>query len=147
MLVDMKNLLVVGDPFARVRKRSPESVFLYAKQESHNKQGKKNSDLTQSRRVNSSIIMGGARGVRRFSNAMLIEIVLAAMQRKKNSVSESLILSQLVGNEFVLKNVNLITSGESIRESSLLGGKNSDANCPSASGAHFDDHLFSLRES
>ena len=134
MLVDVKNFLVVGDPFTRVRNRSPESVFLYAKLESHNRQGKKNSDLTQSGRVNSGIIMGGARGVRRFSNAVLIEIVLAAMQRKKNLVSESLVLSQLVGNEFVLKNVNLIISGASIRESSSLGGENSDAAATSLSG-------------
>nr|POF11233.1 hypothetical protein CFP56_78884 [Quercus suber] len=71
--------------------------------------------------------MGGARGVRRLSNSMLTEIVRAAMQhKKKNSVTESAILSQLIANEFLLKNVNLVTNTESIPEtSSLIPGLNS----------------------
>lgn len=131
MLVDVKNLVVTNDPLGRVRNRSPDSVFLYAKPESGHsgKYSKKNSDRTQSiRPVNSAVIMGGARGVRRLSNAMLIEIVRAATQhKKKGSVSESGVLSQLVSNQFVLKNVNLITSTESIAGASSLGGRNSAA--------------------
>ena len=129
MLVDVRNLIVMNDPLGRVRNWSPDFVFVYAKPE--NKQGKRNSDRTQSHRVDSGVVMGGARGVRRFSSAVLIEIVRAAMQqqkkKKKNSVSESAVLSQFVGNEFMLrsKNVNLISSGESIPEASSLGGKNS----------------------
>ncbi|KAI4348685.1 hypothetical protein L6164_009379 [Bauhinia variegata] len=125
MLVDVKNLVVVNDPLGRVRNRSPESVFLYTKSEG--KYSKKNSDKTRSNRsVNSGIIMGGARGIRRLSNAVLIEIVRAAMQhKKKNSVSESAILSQLASNEFMLKNIDLVTSTESIPDASSLVGRNS----------------------
>lgn len=65
--------------------------------------------------------MGGGRGVRRLSNAMLTETVRATMQHKrKNSVSDSLILSQLAGSGFVAKNVNLVTSTESIPDASSL---------------------------
>ncbi|KAL2501761.1 hypothetical protein Fot_35609 [Forsythia ovata] len=74
--------------------------------------------------------MGGARGVRRLSNAMLTEIARAAMQhKKKNSVTELGLFNQLVGNEFILKNVNLITSGDPIPEMSSLGGSNSKSGC------------------
>ncbi|KAJ7972209.1 Transmembrane protein [Quillaja saponaria] len=128
MLVDVKNLMVVNDPLGRVRNRSPESVYLYTKPESTSgKQNKKNSYKNQSHfLVNSAIIMGGARGIRRFSSSMLTEIVLAAVQKKdKRSVTESGILSQLVSNVFMLKNVNLITSTELIPETSSLTGQNS----------------------
>lgn len=65
--------------------------------------------------------MGGARGVRRLSEVVTLEIVRAATQhkKKKNSVTESAVLSQLVGgSEFVLrnKNVDFIASAESIPE-------------------------------
>lgn len=121
MLVDVKSVLVLEDPFGRVRNRSPESVFLF---------GKKNSEKTRSTqgRVNSAVVIGGARGVRRLCNTVLVEIVRAAMQhKKKNSVSDSVVLSQLVGNEFMWKskNVNLIASTESIPEASSLVGRNS----------------------
>ncbi|KAF1898167.1 hypothetical protein Lal_00032932 [Lupinus albus] len=122
MLVDVKNTLIMKDPFGRVRNRSPESVFLF---------NKKKSDKNRStqRRVNSGVILGGARGVRRLCNAVLVEIVRAAMQHnKKNSVSDSVILSQLVGNDFMWKSnniVNFVTSTESIPEASSLVGHNS----------------------
>lgn len=118
MLVDMKNILLLGDPLGRVRNRSPESVFLYSTSSKH---AKKNSDKT--RQVNSAVVLGGARGVRRLSNAMLTEIVRAAMQQHKgkHSLTESGILNQLVRNEFILKDsVNLITSTESIPDTSSL---------------------------
>ncbi|KAK7244545.1 hypothetical protein RIF29_39369 [Crotalaria pallida] len=125
MLVDVKNTIILKDPLGRVRNRSPESVFLFSK---------KNSDKTRStqRRVNSGVIIGGARGVRRLCNAVLVEIVREAMQqqnkKKKNSVSDSVILSQLVGSEFMWKNnnnVNFVSTTESIPEASSLGGHNS----------------------
>ncbi|KAL2480649.1 hypothetical protein Adt_33615 [Abeliophyllum distichum] len=130
VLVDVKEMLLVGDPLGRVRNQSPESVHLSSITHSlSTKHGKKKSDKTQSTRqksVNPAIIMGGARGVRRLSNAMLTEIARAAMQRKKkNSVTELGLFNQLVGNEFILKNVNLITSGDPIPELSSLGGSNS----------------------
>ncbi|KAK9289780.1 hypothetical protein L1049_007939 [Liquidambar formosana] len=93
MLVEVKNTLILGDPLGRVRNRSPESVYLptTAPASKSSKHNRKNSDKT--RPVNPSIIMGGARGVRRLSNAVLTEIVRATMQRKgKNSVTESGIL-------------------------------------------------------
>ncbi|KAK4281891.1 hypothetical protein QN277_013335 [Acacia crassicarpa] len=126
MLVDAKNLVVTSDPFGRVRNRSSESVFVYHLPDS--KHSKKISDRSQSKRpVDSAVIMGGERGIRRLSNAMLIGIVRDATQHKKNTASESAVLSQLVGNDFVLKNINLITSTESIPDATSLGGRNSPA--------------------
>ncbi|KDO49863.1 hypothetical protein CISIN_1g008901mg [Citrus sinensis] len=124
-LVDTKHLLLLGDPLGRVRSKSPESVHVSLK--SWDKHSKRNSDKTQSHHsVNSAIITGGAKGVRRLSNAMLTEIVRAAMQhKKKSSVTESGVLSQLVGNEHILKNINLITSTESIPDASSLTGSSS----------------------
>ncbi|MED6169555.1 hypothetical protein PIB30_022339 [Stylosanthes scabra] len=128
MLVDVKNAVVVSDPLGRVRNRRSESVFLFVKH------GKKNTDAsrTSQRPVNSAVVMGGARGVRRLANAVLVEIVRASMQQKKrkNSVSESAILSQLAGgNEFVLKakGVELMEASESIPDASQLSGRNSGA--------------------
>ncbi|XWS56282.1 hypothetical protein CRYUN_Cryun09bG0072600 [Craigia yunnanensis] len=122
MLLDIKSLMLLSDPLGRVRNRSPESVYLLTKESSSGKHSKKNSDKTQSYcQVNSVILMGGTRGIRRLANAMLTEIVRATMQhKKKNSISETGILSQLVGNGYILKNVNLITSTESIQEASSL---------------------------
>ncbi|KAK8984748.1 hypothetical protein V6N11_020063 [Hibiscus sabdariffa] len=108
-----------------IRNRSPESVYILTKESSSGKHSKRNSEKTQSHHhlVNSGILMGGARGIRRLSNAMLTEIVRATMQhRKKSSVSESGVLSQLVGNGHIPKNVNLITSTESIQDASSLMG-------------------------
>ncbi|KAA8517110.1 hypothetical protein F0562_017403 [Nyssa sinensis] len=132
MLVDVKEILVLGDPFSQVRNRSPESVYLSPVSDSttpNNKHGKKNSAKTHSQNpVNPAIIVGGARGVRRLSNAMLTEIVRAATQHKrKNSVSESGIFNQLVGNQFILQNVKLIRSTESITDASSLTGLNSNS--------------------
>ncbi|CAL0326629.1 unnamed protein product [Lupinus luteus] len=124
MLVDVKNMLILKDPFGSVRNRSPESVFLFT-----NKNSGKTRSKTQ-KRVNSGVVIGGARGVRRLCNAVVVEIVRAAMQcsKEKNSVSDSVILSELAGNEFMRKgsnNVNIIGSTESIPEASFLVGRNS----------------------
>ena len=128
MLVDVKNLVLFSDPLGRVRNRSPESVYIRTKQESgSSKHNRKISEKAQSHsQVNSAILMGGARGIRRLSIAMLTEIARVAMQhKKKSSVTESGILSQLVGNVHVLKNIDLITSTESIPGMSSLTGSNS----------------------
>ncbi|XP_022859100.1 uncharacterized protein LOC111379890 [Olea europaea var. sylvestris] len=130
LLVDVKEILIVGDPLGRVRNQSPETVHLTSTIHSlPTKHGKKKPDKTQSTRqksVNPAIVMGGARGVRRLSNAMLTEIARAAMQHKKNnSVTESGLFNQLVGNEFILKDVKVMTSAEPIPELSSLGGSNS----------------------
>ncbi|XP_009623760.1 uncharacterized protein [Nicotiana tomentosiformis] len=119
MLVDVKEYLVLGDPLSQLKYRSPETVMLPTIV--HNK--KKNSEK---KLVDSGIVFGGARGIRRLANAMVTEIVRVAIQhKKKNSMSESGLFNQLVGNEFMLKNVNLINSGESIHELSSLTGLNS----------------------
>ncbi|KAF3442687.1 hypothetical protein FNV43_RR16604 [Rhamnella rubrinervis] len=127
MMVDVKNLVVLGDPLSRVRNKSPESVLLFQKAEttSTSKHGKKNSDKTQSSHfpVNSAIVTGGTRGIRRLSNAMLTEIVRAAIKHKrKSAVTESDILNQLVGNEFIVKNINLMKSTESVPDPSSVAG-------------------------
>ncbi|KAL4340971.1 hypothetical protein GQ457_08G011420 [Hibiscus cannabinus] len=129
MLLDVKSLMLLSDPLGRVRNRSPESVYLFTKESSSGKHGKRNSDKTRSHpQVNSAILMGGARGIRRIANAMLTEIVRAAMQHKKrNTMSESEILSQLVGNGRVLKNVDLITSTESIQKTTSLTNSSSNS--------------------
>lgn len=121
MLVDLKEVLLLGDPLGRVNNKSPESIYLSTFPNlSKSKHGRKNSELTQVS-VNPSIIFGGARGIRRLTNAMLMEIVRTAMQRKrKNTVSESGVLSQLVKNEYFLKNVKLTITPELTPEASLL---------------------------
>ncbi|MBA0607186.1 hypothetical protein Godav_019528 [Gossypium davidsonii] len=130
-LVDVKSMMLLSDPLGRVRNRSPESVYLLTKESSTGgKHSKRNSDKTQSHlQVNTAILMGGARGIRRLANAMLTEIVRATIQhkKKKNSISESEILSQLVGNGYLLKNVDLITSTESIQEASSLMSSSSNS--------------------
>ncbi|KOM34196.1 hypothetical protein LR48_Vigan02g034600 [Vigna angularis] len=127
MLVDVNSVLIFNDPLGRFRNRSPDSVFVFPKRG-------RNSQRTQSRRpVNSAVLMGGARGIRRVSQATLVEIVRAAV--RKNSVSDSAILSQLASNEFVLKNVDLIVASEPLPEpSSFTFGTTS-----------FSDHLIIQR--
>lgn len=135
MLVDVREVLLLGDPLSRIRSRSPETVQLLSTEavtaHTSNKQhGKKNSvKQTQSQKpVNSAVVMGGARGVRRLSNAMLTEIVRVTTQhKKKNAVTESGLFNHLVGNEFILKNVNVVTSTESVPEVSSLTGVNSNS--------------------
>ncbi|XP_014511402.2 uncharacterized protein LOC106770090 [Vigna radiata var. radiata] len=113
MLVDVSSVLIFNDPLGRFRNRSPDSVFVFPKRG-------RNSERTQSHRhVNSAVMMGGARGIRRISQATLVEIVRASVQlKRKNSVSDSAILSQLASNEFVLKNVDLIVGSEPLPEPS-----------------------------
>ncbi|KAF5473269.1 hypothetical protein F2P56_009893 [Juglans regia] len=136
MLLDVKNSIVVGDPLGRVRNRSPLSVHLSTKPgSSSGKHSKTNSDKPHSRfQVNSAVIMGGTRGVRRLSSAMLTDIVRASMHKKKNSVIESTILSQLVASEFQSTNINLMTSTESTPDMSSLAGLNS---APSTSSSDY----------
>ncbi|XP_059309255.1 uncharacterized protein LOC132060299 [Lycium ferocissimum] len=115
MLVDVKEFIVLGDSLSQLKNHSPESVILTTIPSK-----RKNSEKRQ---INPGIVFGGARGVRRLANAMLTEIVRVIMQHKRrNLVSESVLFNQLVGNEFILKNVNLIVSGESIHELSSLTG-------------------------
>ncbi|MCD7465321.1 hypothetical protein HAX54_001037 [Datura stramonium] len=103
MLVDVKEMFTLSDPLSRV-------LVSTVTQSNHLR---KNSN--HKRQANPAIIMGGSRGIRRLSNAMLMEIVRESMQqkkKKKNSVTESVLFNQLVGNEFILKNVDLISLTE-----------------------------------
>ncbi|XP_047957587.1 uncharacterized protein LOC125203314 [Salvia hispanica] len=121
MLVDVKEFLILGDPLGRVRTQSPESVLVTAV----GRHGKRNSEKTW---VDSGVLMGGSRGIRRLCNKMLTNIVRATMHqqvKKKNPVSESSLFNQLVGNDYVLKEVNLIVSTESLGEVSSLSGSGS----------------------
>ncbi|XAR68514.1 hypothetical protein NMG60_11003657 [Bertholletia excelsa] len=127
MLVDVKEVLLLGDPLSRVRTRSPETVILSAVEAAApgGKHGKKHMAKAQAhtdKTVTPAVIMGGAREVRRLSNVMLTEIVRSATatQKKKNPVAESTLFNQLAGNEFVLQNINVVTSAESFPDASSL---------------------------
>ncbi|KAG8648906.1 hypothetical protein MANES_08G051300v8 [Manihot esculenta] len=133
MLVDVKRLLLLSDPLGRFRNRSSESVYITTKQETisstkHAKRKDKNNNSNKSAshsQVNPAILMGGTRGIRRFSNAMLTEIVRVAMKHKGKSTTESAILSQLVDNGHILKSIDLIKLSESIPAASELSESNS----------------------
>ncbi|XP_057488021.1 uncharacterized protein LOC130774044 [Actinidia eriantha] len=127
MLVDVREVFLLGDPLSRLRTRSPESVHM-ATESTNIKHGKKNSVKTQSHSVSPAVVMGGSRGVRRLSNVMLTEIVRAVTQHKrKNPVTDSGLVNQLVGNEFLLKNANVVASTEPIPDASSLTGSNSNS--------------------
>ncbi|KAI3678037.1 hypothetical protein L6452_37316 [Arctium lappa] len=125
MLVDVKEVLLLGDPLGRVRNRSPESVFL-SSTPPPTKHNRKTSDVkTHQKTINPAVIMGGARGVRRLSAAMQTEIVRATTNQQHNKrtpVTESALLSRLATNEFVQKSIRLVVSAESIPEASSLSG-------------------------
>ncbi|KAL6530470.1 hypothetical protein OROMI_028359 [Orobanche minor] len=130
MLVDIKDILLLGDPLCRVRNHSPESVILKTQTRcSPGKHGKRKMERFESTRRNllhPSVVMGGSKGIRRLSNAMFMGIVRASIQHnnnknKKNVVAESSIFNQLVGNDYLLTNVNLTVSTELPDLSSLSG--------------------------
>ncbi|KAI4381512.1 hypothetical protein MLD38_007577 [Melastoma candidum] len=130
MLVDVKNWVVLSDPFVGMQDRSSETVVIWGETNSEDRKrhgkGKKDgvSDTAQSgpQRANPGAIVGGMRGVRRVADAMQTEIVRAAMrmqhqQRRKGgaatgALAESVVMGQLVGNEFLAKNVELVVSAE-----------------------------------
>ncbi|KAL2327042.1 hypothetical protein Fmac_020469 [Flemingia macrophylla] len=115
MLVDVKSVVFFNDPLGRVRNRSADSVYVFPS----GKHGRNSERTRPPRLVNSAILMGGGRGIRRVANAMLVAIVRGAMQHKRrNPVSDSAILSQLVGNEFAMRSVELVVSSESVPETS-----------------------------
>ncbi|GJS24920.1 hypothetical protein Tco_0453552 [Tanacetum coccineum] len=127
ILVDVKEVLLLGDPLPRVRTSSPETVVLSYSQLPTTKQNHKISDITQKKTVNPQIIIGGGRGVRKLSAAMLMEIVRVTASTKKKSpssspITESVLLNRLVTNKYVLKSIRLVDSGESIQEASSLTG-------------------------
>ncbi|CAN7013771.1 unnamed protein product [Brassica oleracea var. botrytis] len=109
MLVDAKTSLILGDPLTRIRNRSPESVLFFSK---------------HSNKINPAVIIGGAKGIRRLSSAMHTEIARATIQqqqhKKRSSVSESGVLSQLVGNVHMTKGFEVVGLREMIAEASSL---------------------------
>lgn len=128
VLVDVREVFLLGDPLGRVRTRSPEWVQLTTDTTVANKHG---TELVTRKRVNSGLILGGARGVRRLASTMLTEIVRAAtttQHKRKNSVTESAILSQLAENEHVLKSANVNTFTESVPDVSSLDRISSNSN-------------------
>ncbi|PIA53520.1 hypothetical protein AQUCO_00900244v1 [Aquilegia coerulea] len=123
MLVNAKDVILLGDSLARIRSKGGESVHLWKNSGNSRSHGKKDT-----KSVTADAIMGGMRGIRLLSNAMLNEIVRAAIQHKsKSTISDSVILSQLVNNESLLKSLNIVTSTESSIPSatSLVSTKNS----------------------
>ncbi|XP_074276820.1 uncharacterized protein LOC141600480 [Silene latifolia] len=128
MLLDANNALVVSDPFTRVRNRSSESVFIWSNPVTRH--GKRNPNQEQRSQVNPGVLIGGARGLRRFTNAALTEIVRVSIEHKgknRNSVTESGVVNQLLHSGHLLKSINLITSAESIPDSGSLVHLNSAA--------------------
>ncbi|KAL8258624.1 hypothetical protein R6Q59_026577 [Mikania micrantha] len=122
MLVDVKELLLLGDPLNRVRNPTPESIFLFSTQlpKPHRKTSKSRRKI-----INPSLIIGGERGVRRLSAAMLTEIVRSTTRQhhnRKNPITESALLSQLAANEFLQKSIRFVEPNESIRDLGSLGG-------------------------
>lgn len=120
MLVDLNELLLLGDPLARVKNLTPESIVLVSTPPP--KHGRK-TNKTHRKTVNPSLILGGERGVRRLSAAMLTEIVRSTTRQhhnKKNSITESALLSQLAANEFLQKSIRFVVSAESIADPSAL---------------------------
>ncbi|KAK9065756.1 hypothetical protein SSX86_015157 [Deinandra increscens subsp. villosa] len=133
MLVDAKEvlqLLPLGDPLTRVRTSNPESVTLFLTKLNGRKN--KTTDKRPPGSVNPVVIVGGLRGMRRLSAAMLTEIVRATTHKRKTKTktpaTESALLSRLAGSESVQKNMNMIIeihlvgSAESVPEASSLGG-------------------------
>lgn len=122
MLVDVKELLLLGDPLARVKNHTPESIFLSSTPPpKHTRKNNKHHRKS----INPALIIGGERGVRRLSAAMLTEIVRSTTRQhhnKKNLVTESTLLSQLAANEFLQRSIRFVTSTESIPEPSSLTG-------------------------
>ncbi|XP_051149919.1 uncharacterized protein LOC127264427 [Andrographis paniculata] len=140
MLVDMKEFLLLGDPLNRVRTHRPESVILKSTALPRNVKKNTIKDPTRVKQVNPGIIMGGSRGIRRLAGEMLTAIVRASVEqqtRKKNPFTESDLFNQLVRNEYVLKNVNVVVSTESVPE---LGSG-------SKSGPHLLTKNYSLQRS
>ncbi|CAG7905444.1 unnamed protein product [Brassica rapa] len=110
MLVDSKTSLILGDPLTRTRNRSPESVLFFS------------ASKHSSNKIYPAVIIGGAKGIRRLSSAMHTEIVRAMMQqqqhKRKSSVSETGVLSQLVGNVHMTKGFEVVGPSEVIAEAS-----------------------------
>ncbi|CAO2822228.1 unnamed protein product [Amaranthus hypochondriacus] len=134
MLVDVKQTLILSDPFSRVRNKSSESLFLWSNSETESTRhhGRRNSGKTHETntnpQLNPAVIVGGSRGVRRFANAALTEIVRVVIEHKgksPNSVTELGLVNQLVHSGHLFKNINLITPSEPIHELSSLTGFNS----------------------
>ncbi|KAK6945287.1 hypothetical protein RJ641_026389 [Dillenia turbinata] len=130
ILIDVKNSLLLGDPLGPFRARSAVSVVLHTLPENNHssgKHGKKNPERSRPngpKYISPNVILGGTRGVRRLATAMLTEIVRVAIRHKgKNSVTESSVLSQLAGNEFLLKNTNI----DLVMSSELIQTAKSDA--------------------
>lgn len=125
ILVDVKELLLLGDPLGRVKNHTPESIFLSSPPPPTPKHGRKNTKPHR-KTINPALILGGERGVRRLSAAMLTEIVRTTTRqqhnKKKNSATESALLSQLAANEFLQKSIRFISSTESIQDPSSLSG-------------------------
>eukprot|EP00262_Sarcandra_glabra_P010893 TRINITY_DN264_c0_g1_i1.p1 TRINITY_DN264_c0_g1~~TRINITY_DN264_c0_g1_i1.p1 ORF type:complete len:480 (+),score=49.83 TRINITY_DN264_c0_g1_i1:163-1602(+) len=126
LLIGINDAMILGDALSRVRNRTSEAIHLWGVDNDARGQGSSTSTSTSdsdsdTRNGNAAIIMGGIRGVRRLSNAMLTETVRVAMRRKKKPpyLDESMLLTHLLGNNSVLNNKVTMTT-ESIPGSNSI---------------------------
>lgn len=121
-LVDVKDMIIVGDPFGRVRTLKSESVTFWGHPDViSNKRGRKMRVFSSSdpKVIHPGIIAGGGRGVRRFAAAVLTEIVRTSLERKGGKakylvVTVSMVVNQLARNSHILKNVEVVATMETM---------------------------------
>ncbi|KAL9273696.1 N-terminal glutamine amidohydrolase-like protein [Drosera capensis] len=127
-LVDVKDMIIFGDPFARIQTLKSESVTFWDNPDvSLNKRGRKTRIFSSSdpKVVHPGIIAGGGRGVRRFAAAVLTEIVRASLERKGGKakysvVTDSMVVNQVARNSHILKNVEVVATTEAVEDPGSL---------------------------
>nr|GEU58351.1 ribosomal protein L11 methyltransferase, putative [Tanacetum cinerariifolium] len=119
ILLDVKEVLLLGDPLTRVKSHSPESIFLSSQK------NEKTHRRSHRKSINPAVVIGGERGVRRLSAAVMTEIVRSTARqhgKKKGALTESGLLSQLLANEYLQKSIKFFMTSELIQEPSSLSG-------------------------
>lgn len=121
LLVGVSDIWVLGDVFSRVKTRSSEAIHLWTETDD---KFIKDRDLKDSKpSATASIVIGGIRSVRRLSNAVLMEIVRVATQRKSRTrVSDSAVLTHLLWNSSLQKKVKTVL--QSLPNSNSISNRN-----------------------
>ncbi|XP_047318185.1 uncharacterized protein LOC124921553 [Impatiens glandulifera] len=126
VLLDVREILLIGDPLVRVKTHSSESVLIFPESTPRKRNPTMESRQEEFKSVNLLVAMGGTRGVRHLSELMLAKIVGAATasRRRKIPVTELAILKRLVTKES-LKAANIIIYEDPIPEASTLDNSTS----------------------